>query len=42
MGVVMSNDANDTDDLRRRAAGGDSAALADVFSRCRRLRQMVG
>ena len=38
----MSNDANDTDALLRRAAGGDSAALADLFS-CyrRRLRQMV-
>ena len=38
----MSNDASDTDDLLRRAAGGDSAALADLFS-CyrRRLRQMV-
>jgi RNA polymerase sigma-70 factor (ECF subfamily) len=42
MSVVMSNDTNDTDDLLRRAARGDDAAPAELFSRYRRqLRQMV-
>jgi RNA polymerase sigma-70 factor (ECF subfamily) len=42
MSVVVSSDANDTDDLLRRAAAGDGAALAELFSRYRRrLRQMV-
>src|SRR5262245_24374978 len=42
MGVVMGNQVNDTDDLLRRAAAGESAALAELFSRYRgRLRQMV-
>src|SRR6516225_5177903 len=42
MSVVMSNQADDTDDLLRRAATGDSAALAKLFSGYRkRLRQMV-
>jgi RNA polymerase sigma-70 factor (ECF subfamily) len=38
----MRNDPSETDDLLRRAAGGDSTALAELFSRYRkRLRQMV-
>jgi RNA polymerase sigma-70 factor (ECF subfamily) len=42
MGVVMGNQVNNTDDLLRRAAAGESAALAELFSRYRgRLRQMV-
>src|SRR6516225_227588 len=42
MSVVMSNQADDTDDLLRRAATGDSAALAKLFSGYQqRLRQMV-
>jgi RNA polymerase sigma-70 factor (ECF subfamily) len=42
MGLVMGNEPSDTDALLRRAAGGDQAALAELFSRCRRrLRQMV-
>jgi RNA polymerase sigma-70 factor (ECF subfamily) len=42
MGTVMGSEANDTGHLLRRAAGGDSAALAELFSRYRRrLRQMV-
>jgi hypothetical protein len=40
MSVVMSSDVSDTDNLLRRAAAGDSAALAELFSRYRlRLRQ---
>jgi RNA polymerase sigma-70 factor (ECF subfamily) len=42
MSVVMSNEADDTNDLLRRAATGDSAALAELFSGYQqRLRQMV-
>jgi RNA polymerase sigma-70 factor (ECF subfamily) len=42
MGLVMSSEPSDTDDLLRRAADGEGAALAELFSRYRRrLRQMV-
>jgi RNA polymerase sigma-70 factor (ECF subfamily) len=42
MGLVMSSEPTDTDDLLRRAADGEGAALAELFSRYRRrLRQMV-
>jgi RNA polymerase sigma-70 factor (ECF subfamily) len=42
MGMIMGGETNDTDHLLREAAGGDSAALAELFSRYRRrLRQMV-
>jgi RNA polymerase sigma-70 factor (ECF subfamily) len=42
MGLVMSNQPSDTDDLLGRAAGGEGAALVELFSRYRRrLRQMV-
>jgi RNA polymerase sigma-70 factor (ECF subfamily) len=38
----MTNEPSETDDLLRRAAAGDGAALADLFARYRkRLRQMV-
>ena len=42
MGRIMATDPSETEDLLRRAAGGDEAALAELFGRYRkRLRQMV-
>jgi RNA polymerase sigma-70 factor (ECF subfamily) len=42
MGLVMTTDPSDLDDLLRRARAGDQAALAGLFTRYReRLRQMV-
>src|SRR4051812_42135716 len=39
----MSNEPATTDELVRRAAGGDEEALAELFASCRaRLRRMVG
>jgi RNA polymerase sigma-70 factor (ECF subfamily) len=42
MGPIMTTDPSDTDDLLRRAKGGDQQALADLFGRHReRLKRMV-
>jgi RNA polymerase sigma-70 factor (ECF subfamily) len=42
MGLLMTTDPSDLDDLLRRARSGDQAALAELFTRyCDRLRQMV-
>src|SRR5436309_5456857 len=42
MGAIMTGDSSEVDDLLRRAAAGDAAALQDLFSRYRdRLKRMV-
>ena len=42
MGGIMTTDPNPTDDLLGRDAGGDDAAMAELFRHYRkRLRQMV-
>jgi RNA polymerase sigma-70 factor (ECF subfamily) len=42
MGLLMTTDPSDLDDLLRRARSGDQPALAELFTRYRdRLRQMV-
>src|SRR5437764_4495631 len=42
MGGVMTEDSSEVGDLLRRAAGGDEAACAELFSRYRdRLKRMV-
>lgn len=42
MGPTMTGEATNTDELLRRASGGDEPALAELFSRYRnRLRHMV-
>jgi RNA polymerase sigma-70 factor (ECF subfamily) len=42
MGLMKTGDSSQTDELLRRAGGGDAAAVAELFARYRdRLRQMV-
>src|SRR5262249_26263899 len=42
MGIVMDNDRSESEQMVRRARGGDSQALGELFERYReRLRQMV-